>query len=134
MLISPYINQITANGFFKTVKFVKNIEDVDRARGEGLPAVYILPAAKAGAESNSSGNFLSQSIEYKYSFCVVSQRNTDDIEYLDQALTALQDAVFGFIPAADFEPMRYARGSLHDLDSVKSIWLEEYTISKTIKS
>jgi len=134
MLIDHFVTLLENSGYFNKVAFVRNVEDVDRIPPQHLPAVFILPAAKVAGSANIGGVTTSQSIEFKYSFCVVCKSNRNGDENLDKTLAKLTELLLGHVPNPEYHAMTYARGELHDLDSSKYIWLEEFTTRKTIRN
>ncbi|MAE21816.1 MAG: hypothetical protein CMK92_05235 [Pseudomonas sp.] len=134
MLIRPIIQRLEESPVFKTVRFSRDVPELDSFKPNELPAVYLLPAMVRGG--NDDGDLTpQQEVTQVYSFCVITAAptNNGNDEPLAEALDDLRARLFGFQLGPEYAPFSIGDGDLFDFNTRVNAWVESYITRRTYR-
>ena len=137
MLVQPVVQQILSIGYFRDVRFSKDVPSIDDLRKslDDLPICYLLPVKDNGYPLNSD-NRPQQRIESFYSLCIVTSSGDEECVNeppMTEARIQLLQALLGFSIDEEYTPMMFVDGQIRDIGKKIMMWLDTYSVSKTYR-
>lgn len=140
MNLQPIIDRLTAQATaFRSIEGALELaalEEPGKTPGQG-PNAYVVPLAEDGGP-NRMATIVSQAISVRFGVVIMVRRHGDprgtkkaaDLAALRQSVT---DALVGWQPSPNHEPVLFGRGRLSDIRGGALWWMDEYTTETSLR-
>ena len=141
-LFDPQLVILRLKSRVAALRSIKGAADLAAAAADGvrqLPAAFVIPLSESGGAQMAATQVTQQRLALSYGVIVVTQNLRDARgEKALSDLTALRneihDALYGWQPAADFDPCERGPARLLQLDNQTLWWQDDFVTRQLIRN